>query len=328
MDVSKYIKQLFEIKSENEFNQLLLQALDYQFNNNAVYENYHNTVNQTQSSYNKNKLPLFLPIRFFKSKKVITGKGKIEKTFESSGTTNTRKSKHFVSNLSIYNLSIKNSFELFFDKPSEYTFLALLPGYIERDNASLIYMLKTLMDCSNSQNNGFYINDFELLNNKIIELENSGRKYMIWGVSHALLKFAETYKLNINKGIIVETGGMKGMGEELIRESLHDKLKHAFGVSTVYSEYGMTELLSQAYSLGNGIYKCPPWMKVFVREPNDPFSISSTGSGVLNIIDLANINSCCFIETEDLATIHPDGSFEIKGRFDYSELRGCNLMIE
>ncbi|HRW21449.1 MAG TPA: acyltransferase [Bacteroidales bacterium] len=328
MDISRYIKNIFEIKSENDFNHLLLQAINYQLKNNSVYKEYYKTVNHTQFIYQNNKLPLFLPIRFFKSKKVITGTGKIEKTFESSGTTNTIKSKHFVSNLSTYNLSLKNSFELFFGKPSEYTYLALLPGYIERDNASLIYMLKTLMNCSNSQHNGFYNNDFELLKNRILELENSVEKYMIWGVSHALIKFSETYKLNINKGIIVETGGMKGIGKELIRESLHEKIKHAFGVCNVYSEYGMTELLSQAYSKGNGLYKCPPWMKVFVREPNDPFSISSTGSGALNIIDLANINSCCFIETEDLATIHPDGSFEIKGRFDYSELRGCNMMIE
>jgi hypothetical protein len=327
MDISNYSKNIFEIKSEKDFNQLLFQAFDYQQNNNTIYSEYCKTLSKSHSCQNKNKLPLFLPIRFFKSQKIITGNKSAEKVFESSGTTNSTRSKHYVTDLKIYTEALKYSFELFFGNPSDYTFLALLPGYLERDNASLIYMIKTLMNYSNSPHNGFYLTKFESLKNEALALEKSGNKYMIWGVSHALLKFAESYKLNIKNGIIVETGGMKGMGKELIRESLHKKLISAFNVSKICSEYGMTELLSQAYSLGDGIYKCPPWMKVFVREPNDPFSISSTGSGALNIIDLANINSCCFIETEDLATIHPDGSFEIKGRFDYSELRGCNMMI-
>lgn len=183
------------------------------------------------------------------------------------------------------------------------------------------------MSESNSPYNGFFLEDLCSMYDTILQLEHDCKKYMVFGVSHALLNFANKFKLNIKHGTIVETGGMKGQGKEIVRESLHKELTENLGVKSIDSEYGMTELLSQAYSKTNGRYYCPPWMKVMIREPNDPFSISKSGSGALNIIDLANINSCCFIETDDLATVYPDGGFEITGRFDFSELRGCNLMV-
>jgi hypothetical protein len=323
-----YTKNIFNIKSINEFWHLVNFAETYQKKHNTVYSKY--TSSQKPRTLQNNKsvnLPAFLPIRFFKTFQVFSGERKIEQIFESSGTTGTQTSKHYVQNLKLYNKSLLEGFKLFYGNPTNFTFLALLPGYIERTNASLVYMLNSLMSEGNSKYNGFYLRDFETLNRTIALLENNKSKYILWGVSHALIEYSETYKQKIEHGIIMETGGSKGHTKEWVRNELHNKIKLGLQTNKIHSEYGMTELLSQAYNLGTQKFKCPPWMKVIVREPNDPFAINDQGNGVLNIIDLANINSCCFIETEDIGTVYEDGSFEITGRFDNSDLRGCNLMV-
>lgn len=251
-----------------------------------------------------------------------------EIVFTSSGTTGSGNSCHYVSDLNLYIKSFLSAFELFYGDPAQYCILALLPSYVERGGSSLILMADELIRRSDHAESGFCLHDPAELSEKIIGIEDRGQKTILLGVTHALLDFADYSEMKLSNTIVMETGGMKGRRKELVREELHNILKNRLGVKSVHSEYGMTELLSQAYSLGDGIFKCPPWMKVLPRDTNDPLSPAPYGSTAgINIIDLANIHSCSFIATQDLGKVQEDGSFEILGRFDNSEIRGCNLLV-
>jgi hypothetical protein len=248
--------------------------------------------------------------------------------FSSSTTTSGIPSRHFVKDISIYETSFRRGFEYFYGDIKEYCILALLPSYLEREGSSLVYMADVLIRDSKNPNSGFYIHEYEKLAATLKELEQKGQKTLLLGVTYALLKLAEEYPMLLKNTIIMETGGMKGKREELPKNEVHSILQKAFGLNSIHSEYGMTELLSQAYSVGQGIFRCPPWMRLLARDLNDPFNIGTVGSGAINIIDLANINSCSFIATDDMGLLHKDANFEITGRVDYSDIRGCNLMAE
>lgn len=319
---------VFQINTELAFQQTALKVFKYQYQNNGVYRSYCDLLNiATSDVTHYNDIP-FLPIQFFKTHKVISSSLNTEATFTSSGTTGVVTSKHHVADLKIYESSYLKGFETFYGNIEDYVVLALLPSYLEREGSSLIYMVNDLIKRSKNTDSGFYLNNTNALRQKIIELENKGQKTLLIGVSFALLDFIEQESFKLNHTIIMETGGMKGRRKELIREELHHTLKKGFGVDHIHSEYGMTELLSQAYSRGDGLFNCPPWMKILIRDPEDPLSISNTTkSGGINIIDLANYNSCAFIATQDLGKIHSNNSFEILGRFDHSDIRGCNLMV-
>ncbi len=275
----------------------------------------------------------FLPIEFFKSHQLISGEAPVQEIFTSSGTTGMVQSKHYVTDLKIYEESYRKAFELFYGNIDDYCILALLPSYLERDGSSLIYMADDLIKQSKHPDSGFYLNNYEELLVKLEQLEQRQQKTILLGVTYSLLDIAEMYTASKNKKglqhtIIMETGGMKGKRREMIREELHQVLCSSFGVKLIHSEYGMTELLSQAYSTGEGKFNCPPWMRILIRDANDPFTfLSHQQTGGINIIDLANINSCSFIASQDLGKTFDDGSFEILGRFDASDVRGCNLLV-
>jgi hypothetical protein len=277
----------------------------------------------------------FLPIQFFKSHTVVSNTDAIQETFTSSGTTGMITSKHLVTDVSLYEQSYQLAFSEFYGNIEDYAVLALLPSYLERSGSSLIYMVKDLIELSNNEHSGFYLHNYDELISKLIELDNSGQNVILIGVTYALLDLIEKQKFQLKNTIIMETGGMKGKRKEIIREELHEILCKGFGVSSIHSEYGMTELLSQAYSLGNGIFECPAWMQILIRDTEDALTYVDYGkTGGVNVIDLANINSCSFIATQDLGKKQPiqpacrqAGSFEILGRFDNSDIRGCNLMV-
>ncbi|GAB1855211.1 acyltransferase [Flavobacteriaceae bacterium MHTCC 0001] len=323
-----HTKHIFSISNTDEFIALALQVFKYQFNNNKVYRSFCDLLYKHPSSVKTLEDIPFLPIEFFKSKKVICNNQKPEITFTSSGTTGAITSKHYVADLNIYKESFKRGFEAFYGNVKDYTILALLPSYLERKGSSLVYMIAHLIATSERSESGFFLNNISELKDKLIKLDASGEKILLVGVSFALLDVIDMHKFHLKNTIIMETGGMKGRRKELIRTELHDRLKAGFGVDVVHSEYGMTELLSQAYSKGNGIFKTPPWMKVLTRDTEDPLTIQyQEKTGGLNIIDLANLNSCAFIATQDLGRIYPNGTFEVIGRFDNSDIRGCNLMV-
>ena len=268
-----------------------------------------------------------MPISFFKNEQIICQGKAVEKVFLSSGTTGNQ-SKHLISNISIYKESYTKAFELFYGDVKQYCILSLLPNYREQENSSLIYMVDDLISKSENIDSGFYLNDYKKLDEKLKQLEAKGQKTILFGVSYALLDLAEKFSQKLNHTIIIETGGTKGK-KEIVKEELHQKLKTAFSLDIIHSEYGMSELLSQSYSNGNGIFKCPPWKQVLIRDVNDPLSIiGENKTGGINVIDLANIYSCPFIATQDLGKSFNDGSFKILGRFDNSDLRGCNLLIQ
>lgn len=322
-------KRIFTLKGEDEFEETALEVFKYQAFRNPVYKEFLNgmraDVNKISSIY---QIP-FLPVQLFKTHKVVTGSYPVEAIFTSSGTTGSITSSHYVTDISLYEESFFKCFNLFYGDPAEYGILALLPSYVERTGSSLIYMCEKLMEKGRHVENGFYLNNTDELLETISSLESRNKKYILIGVSFALLDLAEKHKLQIKHGIIIETGGMKGRRKEMIRSELHEQLMEGFNLPEIHSEYGMTELLSQAYSKGEGKFTCPPWMKVLIRDVNDPINLekSNKSGGGVNIIDLANINSCSFIATQDLGKINTDGTFEIIGRFDNSDLRGCNLMI-
>lgn len=321
--------EIFAISSEKEFSAKALEVFQYQRATNSVYKNYIKALgiadDFTPSTIQE--IP-FLPIEFFKSHEIISGNDRPEVTFESSGTTGSTTSKHFVTDLSVYEKSFLQGFEMRYGNPNDYCILALLPGYLERSNSSLIYMVTQLADKSKHADSGFYLNNLNRLATTLKELDRKGVKTLLIGVSFALLDLIEKRRFNLKNTIIMETGGMKGQRKELVREELHATLKIGFGTTNIHSEYGMTELLSQAYSNENGTYHTPPWMKILIRDVNDPLSLlGDEKTGGLNIIDLANVNSCSFIATQDLGKTHRDGTFEVLGRFDASDVRGCNLMV-
>jgi hypothetical protein len=269
----------------------------------------------------------FLPIHFFKTHAIYTGTECPRFYFESSGTTQDTVSKHFVKALSVYEQSFMHCFQQFYGSPKDYCILGLLPNYLERQHSSLVYMTNHLIQASANPESGFYLYDFEKLNHTLAMLEKEQKKTILIGVSFALMDFVDAYPQSLKHTMVVETGGMKGRKQELTKPALHAYLANGFGVESIHSEYGMTELLSQAYSKGEGIYTCPPWMKVLVADESDPTALSTTGRGVLHIIDLANHHSCAFIATEDIGIVHPDGSFEVIGRLDQSARRGCSLLV-
>jgi len=273
------------------------------------------------------KIP-FLPIECFKTEKVYCGHTTPQQIFTSSGTTGAQTSRHYVKELSLYEQSFRKGFEHFYGNVEDYVVLALLPSYLERTGSSLITMVADLIERSGSQYSGFYLNEYDRLAQRLQTLDASGKKVLLIGVSFALLDLITEHTFSLKNTIVMETGGMKGRRKELVREELHALLCKGFGVEMIHSEYGMTELLSQAYSAGKGIYKCVPWLKVLIRDTNDALSYLPTGkTGGINIIDLANRESCSFIATQDLGKLYPDGTFEVLGRFDNADIRGCNLLI-
>jgi len=286
----------------------------------------HNPVYKQWVALNKSSAIPFLPISFFKTQDVFIGEKPIN-LFESSGTTQDVKSHHWVQDLSLYEASFLKAFELFYGKPSNYCIIGLLPSYLERKHSSLVYMVDKLIKVSGHAQSGFYLDDFVKLNEVLYDLENQKQKVWFIGVSFALTDFAIAFPQQLKSTIVLETGGMKGRKEELTRNELHQLLREHLGTSTIHSEYGMTELLSQAYSIKEGVFKCPPWMKVMVAEEEDPTAIKEIGRGVLHIIDLANIYSCSFIATEDIGEVFEDGSFTVLGRLDASARRGCSLLV-
>ena len=319
--------QIFNINSEQDFEKLALEIFDFQMESNPIYSAYAAIILKGEDPTNIYEIP-FLPIEFFKNQQLICNGQKIEEIFLSSGTTGDQ-SRHLVSDLSIYQKSFTKSFELFYGEITDYCILSLLPNYRGREGSSLIYMVDELIRKSEHEKSGFYLNDYDGLSETIAELEKKKQKTILIGVSYALLDLAENFPQILEYTTIIETGGTKGKRKEFLKEELHKILKNSFGLQNIHSEYGMTELLSQSYSKGKGIFKSPPWKKVLIRDTNDPLSIiGEHKTGGINIIDLANIYSCPFISTQDLGKTYDDGSFSVLGRFDNSDVRGCNLLVE
>jgi phenylacetate-coenzyme A ligase PaaK-like adenylate-forming protein len=320
--------KIFHKQSSTEFEPLALETFRYQAEENLVYKKYLSLLRVQPSSVKCLSDIPFLPIQFFKTHPVLTSKNEIEHTFLSSGTTGITQSKHLITDLKLYEESYQKGFAHFYGDIEAYTVLALLPSYMERAGSSLIYMVEDLIQKSKNPDSGFYLYNREELKEKLCKLDSEGKKVLLIGVSFALLDLIEKHAFSLKNTIVMETGGMKGRRKEMIREELHAELKKGFGVSMIHSEYGMTELLSQAYSKGNGIFETPPWMQILVRDTEDPLSLLSHGkTGGINVIDLANQNSCSFVATQDLGKTHADGTFEVLGRFDNSDIRGCNLLL-
>lgn len=320
---------IFTLSNETEFNNLAISVFKFQHQNNEVYRSFVNSFNLNIEAINHYSQIPFLPIEFFKTRDVICNVKRDEFiVFTSSATTSQTPSKHIVSDINVYRSSFLKGFERFYGKPSDYVILALLPNYLERKGSSLVYMFDELIKLSNNPASGFFLNDYDKLIETLQTLKQSNTKTILIGVTYALLDLAEKgVKLNDNF-IVMETGGMKGRREELLKEELHQILKQKLSVSTIHSEYGMTELLSQAYSRGEGIFECPPWMKVLIRDIDDPLSyVKENKTGGINVIDLANVNSCSFIATQDLGRVKSNSQFEVMGRFDNTDIRGCNLMV-
>lgn len=320
--------RLFNIQNQKDFESLALAIFSYQFEHIELYGKFCQVLNRTPNQVKALEDIPFLPIEFFKTHQILKNNSSYEEIFTSSGTTGMQTSKHYVSDLEIYEKSFKTAFRQFYGEIEDYVVLALLPSYLERKGSSLIYMADHLIKDSKHPQSGFYLDNLNLLSKNLKELDKSGQKVLLLGVSFALLDLVEKNKFSLQHTIIMETGGMKGRRKELTREELHTTLKEGFGVKHIHSEYGMTELLSQAYSKGDGLFYCPKTMQVLIREPEDPLNIVGYGkNGGINILDLANINSCSFIATQDLGRRYKDGSFEVLGRFDHSDIRGCNLMV-
>ncbi len=321
---------IFSLTEEN-FNSFALEVFRFQYNNNAVYNKFCQALKiNPEQIVNLKDIP-FLPIQFFKSHLVTTTDFEPEVIFESSGTTQTIQSKHLVKFTNIYEKSFDKAFNQFYGQPNDWCILALLPSYLERKNSSLVMMADKLIQQSGHLASGFYLNDLQKLSKTLQMLENQQTNTLLIGVTFALLDFAESFPGPLKYTTIMETGGMKGRREELTRMEVHQQLCDAFHLKSIHSEYGMTELLSQAYSKGGGIFNCPSWMKILVREEDDPFAMHSQyeqqmQSGAVNVIDLANIYSCSFIATDDAGKIYGDGSFEILGRLDNADIRGCSLL--
>jgi hypothetical protein len=315
--------------NEGSFENIALDLFRFQVARNKVYREFINHLGvDSESVKTLDEIP-FLPISFFKTHMVLSGSALPDVVFTSSGTTGNLTSRHAVTDKAFYLLNTKKIFNEFFGPLSDYHILALLPSYLERDGSSLIAMADYFIRQSNSPHSGFYLHDVDALVSKINELKEGTRKIFLLGVSFALLDMAENHELEMSNNIVMETGGMKGRRAELTREELHAFLRQRFHTDRIHSEYGMTELLSQGYSLGRGIFKTPPWMKILIRDVNDPFARKENGqTGGMNVIDLANIHSCAFIETQDLGKVHENGSFEVLGRIDNTDARGCNLLVE
>lgn len=321
-------QKIFSISSEEQFEEVALQVFQYQYEQIPVYHQFCDLLKKNPRNVRQLTEIPFLPIQFFKSHQIISPGSQPQQVFTSSGTTGNNTSNHYVTDLSLYEKSFVKTFLEFYGEIEDYVVLALLPSYLERDGSSLIYMADHFIRNSRHPESGFYLNDLEALRERLVSLDKSGKKVLLLGVSFALLNLVEKFPFKLENIIVMETGGMKGRRKEMIREELHTILQKGFGVDNIHSEYGMTELLSQAYSKGNGIFNCPPWMKILIRDPEDALHFPEKGkTGGINVIDLANLNSCSFIATQDLGRITENNAVEILGRFDNSDIRGCNLMV-
>ncbi|RKS26679.1 acyl-protein synthetase LuxE [Flavobacterium endophyticum] len=319
---------IFSISNNKQFEKIALKVFRFQYENNSVYREFCQFLNVEKQQVKSIEQIPFLPIQFFKSHEVLSSQEKIQETFTSSGTTGMTTSRHLVTDISLYEESYRKGFSQFYGNIENYAVLALLPSYLDREGSSLIYMVDDLIKLSNHPESGFYLNNYDELIQKLLELDAAGENIILIGVTYALLDLIEKQNFQLKNTIIMETGGMKGKRKEMIREELHELLCKGFGVEAIHSEYGMTELLSQAYSLGNGVFECPNWMQILIRDTEDALSYVGNGkTGGINVIDLANINSCSFIATQDLGKKQPNNSFEVLGRFDNSDIRGCNLMV-
>ncbi|WP_316797865.1 acyl transferase [Pedobacter frigidisoli] len=322
-------KEIFTINSPETFEAFALDIFRFQAQHCAIYQAYIQNLRVNHNEVrNIGQIP-FLPISFFKTHQILSSPSPVEITFSSSGTTGMVTSSHHVTDVSLYEQSYLQAFTKFYGPVDEYCFLALLPSYQQRSGSSLIYMVNDLIEKSNHPQSGYFLYNHNDLFDLLSDLKAKKQKTVLIGVTYALLDFIEKFPINFPELIVMETGGMKGKRKEMVREELHEQLTKGFAVPAIHSEYGMTELLSQAYSLGEGVFNCPNWMKVLIRDTNDPLSLIPNGkTGGINVIDLANINSCAFIATQDLGKINPDGSFEVLGRFDNADIRGCNLLVQ
>ena len=320
----------FIFSSKATFTEKAIKVFHFQHQQNRVYKRFADNLNCDPSLVTALEQIPFLPISFFKSHEILSVDTTPELIFTSSGTTGVGNSQHFVKDPGIYRTSFINAFTHFYGRIEDYCILALLPAYLERQGSSLVYMIEKMMEISNHYLNGFHLYDHQALANKLQSLEKQGQKTLLIGVTYALLQFAEEYPIPLRHTLVMETGGMKGKKKELIRSEVHQRLKEAFSIKNVHSEYGMTELLSQAYAPHDGIFHAPQWMKILTREEDDPLKITSLATsssvGAINVIDLANIFSCSFIATDDIGKLYADGSFEVLGRMDNSDIRGCSLM--
>lgn len=332
---SEWHDKIFSV-TENSFGQLALDIFHFQYEANPIYNSYVNALGKTLSAVDAiEKIP-FLPISFFKTDEIKTGKFNGDVIFKSSGTTQTINSQHHVKDVSIYIQSFTTAFEKIYGELKDWCILGLLPSYLEKGDSSLVYMVESFIKQSQHAQSGFYLYDLDKLKETLLSLETSNQKTLLIGVTYALLDFAEKFTTELKNTIIMETGGMKGRREELTRMEVHELLRKAFGNTEIHSEYGMTELLSQAYAKKEGRFQCPPWMRVLIRDDEDPLTVHSSQSavgnknemlaGAINIIDLANLYSCSFIATDDVGKLYADKSFEVLGRMDGSDLRGCSLL--
>jgi hypothetical protein len=322
------VNDIFSIDNSSVFEQTALEVFHYQRSACETYAEFIQGLGIIPETVRKVSEIPFLPIEFFKSHQIVSGDNKAEIVFSSSGTGG-KQSKHYVSDLSLYENSFRKGFRKFYGDIHRYAILALLPSYLEREGSSLVYMVNDLIRESENSKSGYFLYNHDELFQTLQHLQETNTPTILIGVTYALLDFVQRYNLSYSDLIVMETGGMKGKGKELIREELHHILCKGFGVSAIHSEYGMTELLSQAYSKAYGIFECPPWMRIFIRDTNDPLTLLQTGrTGGINVIDLANLNSCAFIATQDMGRLHDNGSFEVLGRFDNSDIRGCNLLVQ
>ena len=321
--------EIFSIADDRSFNHLALEIFLFQAAGCPLYREYLKLLGVDPKSVSSVFSIPFMPISFFRDHTVMTGEGPAERIFLSSGTTGVRQSSHHVKELSFYDRSLEEGFRLFYGEPAGYAIMGLLPSYLEREGSSLIYMVNKLMQLSGSDAGGFFHDNHSALFHAIERARAAGLQVLMIGVTYALLDLAEKYPSDLSDLIIMETGGMKGRRREMVREEVHEVIMDAFGISSVHSEYGMTELLSQAYSGGRGLFRTPPWMKVLIRDSHDPMSRTDEAgeAGGISIIDLANLWSCSFIDTADLGRMHPGGKFEVQGRFDAADVRGCNLLV-
>lgn len=323
-DPKNFAESVFHIPNEKAFREIALAVFRHQFSNNGIYGAFCHAIGKTpENVFATDDIP-FLPISFFKSHVVKSGSFDPEAAFASSGTTGATTSRHYLKDLSLYEKSFRTCFDLFYGPAAQYCILGLLPSYLEQGGSSLVYMVHELMKQSGHEKSGFYLHDHRRLCETLLAVESSGQRTILFGVTYALLDFAEAHAMPLKNTVLMETGGMKGRKKELTKQALYEQLKSAFSVNEIHSEYGMTELLSQAYAV-DGRYRCPPWMKVVLRDETDPFHLG-VSSGAVNVIDLANLWSCSFVATEDLGRIYADGSFEVLGRMDNTDIRGCSQL--
>lgn len=319
---------VLQIVNNDNFNDVAVKIFRHQYENNPVYKSFVDYLKVDPESVGHFAQIPFLPVEFFKNHRIISGDYQPAGFFQSSGTTFSHFSKHYYPGLAVYENSFVRTFEHFYGPVSDYCLLALLPSYLEQQHSSLVYMAEKLIALSGNPSSGFYLNNYDELHATLRELQRRNQKTLLLGVTYALLDFCEKFPMELHNTVVMETGGMKGRRREMVRQELHSALCRGFGVNEIHSEYGMTELFSQAYSKGNGVFECPPQMRVLIRDINDPLTYERPGkTGGINIIDLANRHSCAFIATQDLGRAAPEGNFEVLGRFDYADVRGCNLMV-